>query len=78
MFAALTAAAGGRRIVTMPGVTDHYAPCLASPTCLEDFDTALRAVSADRLADRISDVEAVAAEDAIRRLREEYIMRDGG
>ena len=56
----------------------RYAPVLAAPTSLDDFDTAISAVHTDRLGDRISAGEAVALEGEIRHQREEWIMRTGG
>lgn len=55
-----------------------YAAVLAAPTGLEDFDTALSAVTRDQLAGRVSAAEAVELDRQIRIQREEHIMRTGG
>ena len=57
---------------------DRYAPVLARPSCLEDFDTALGAVASDRIGGRVTGPDAVRLEEEIRRQREEHIMRHGG
>lgn len=62
----------------MPVARDRYAPCLAAPTSLDDFDTALSAIMSDRLAGRVSSAEGVALEDDVRRQREEFAMRHSG
>ena len=57
---------------------DRYAPCLAAPDCIENFDTALGAIMSDRLAGRISSGQGVELEEDVRQKREEWIMRHGG
>lgn len=62
----------------MPAAIVRYAPVLAAPTCLEDFDTAIGAVASDRLGGRITAAQAVTLEAEVRHLREEFLMRRGG
>jgi hypothetical protein len=60
----------------MPGDSLRYLP--AEPADLEVFDTAISAIWSDRLSGRITPAQAVAHEDTVRTLREEWIMRHGG
>lgn len=62
----------------MPAAIDRYAPVLASPTCLEDFDTAIGAVASDRINKRITAAQATTLEAEVRSQREEWLMRPGG
>lgn len=57
---------------------DRYAPVLAAPSDLADFDTAISAVTSDLLGGRVTSSQAVALEDEIRHQREEFIMRHSG
>ena len=57
---------------------DRYAPVLAAPKSIEDFDTALSAVIADKLGGWVTGAQAVALEDEIRHQREEFTMRHRG
>ncbi len=62
----------------MTAAIDRYAPVLASPTCIEDFDTAIGAVVRDQLGGSITGAQATTLEAEVRHQREEWIMRRGG